>query len=87
MQIKSLQNTIDQGGRLDNVDLDTNGDYTGINNRLFLLDLPADGNMKVQFADDTIGTYSFYEGTRPMVKIKKVFDVGSIVRQFTVIYQ
>lgn len=89
--ISALQRIIGQGVRLDSVDLDVNGDYTSIFDengtpRPFLVDLPSDGNMNVQFPDGHIGVYPFYTGTRPVVKIIKVFSDSSVVRQFTVIY-
>lgn len=90
-QINALQRIIGQGTRLDTVDLDVNGDYISIFNengtlRPFLLDLPSAGTMKVQFQDGHIGEYTFYEGTRPVVRVIKVFSENSIVRQFTAIY-
>lgn len=90
-QIAALQRIIGQGIRLDSVNLTANGDYSSIFDengipRPFLLDLPSDGNMKVQFQDGHIGTYPFYTGTRPMVKVIKVFDAGSVVKEFTAIY-
>ena len=94
--IKALQNTIDQGIRLDSVDLDANGDYSSIlcEGRSFLLDLPISAGtmggtpyeMKVQFPDGHIGIYKFMDGTSPIVKVVKVFSTGSDCRQFQVIY-
>lgn len=98
--INALQNIINQGKRLDSVNLDTGGDYesmftsTDKNPVPFLLDLPkkpADAetstySMTVQFQDRHIGTYLFGEGTFPVVKIIKVFSSGSEARQFQAIY-
>lgn len=90
--INALQNSIDQGKELDLVDLTANGDYTSTylsNKKLrpFLLDLPSAGDMKVQFKSGKIGIFSFREGTSPVVQIVKVFDTGSSVKTFQVIYQ
>lgn len=93
--IKALLNTIDQGVVLDKVNLTANGDYestffTEVGNqktiRPFLLDMPSDGDMKVQFPCGKIDVFSFREGTSPIVKLIKVFDTGSIVKEFQVIY-
>ena len=89
--INALKHSVDQGVELDSVNL-ANGDYTSTysdkNNKLrpFLLDLATAGDMKVQFTTGKIGVYSFGVGSIPVVQIIKVFDVGSIVRTFQVIY-
>lgn len=91
--IGALQNTISQGIKLDSVNLTANGDYEstykdskGNFTRPFILDLPTAGTMNVQFQDGTIGTYSFREGSSPVVKLVRVFSTGSTVKIFQVIY-
>lgn len=84
--IQSLQNTIDQGTKLKSVDLTADGDFSFHNERPFLLDLPSSGAMKVQFPDGEKGVYNFREGTSPIVKLIKVFDVDSEIKQFQVVY-
>lgn len=97
MSINALQNSIGQGKRLAIVDLN-DGDFFMLDGQSklvpFLFDLPRTSedtavntySMNVQFEDGHIGVYTFKEGTAPLVKIVKVFDIGSVQKQFQVIY-
>lgn len=88
MQLHNQQSDslVGQGSSLVSVDL-TQGDYSSrSNNEVFLLDLPSDGDMDVTLADGTRGVFSFREGTSPVVAIKKVWNAGSTVKNFQIIY-
>ena len=97
MSINALQNSIGQGKRLAIVDLNDR-DFFMLDGQSklvpFLFDLPRTSedtavntySMNVQFEDGHIGVYTFKEGTSPMVKITKVFNVGSVQKTFQVIY-